>query len=418
MKRELFRLPVVAALALAAGLLVAVASGDGDDGDRSAADVIARPSRPAEPPRPAVVVSPVAAASDDAQSASPLPAAMTACMAQARQWRVRAGLSDLDAAAATSLEERSRGLALDGMAASADPIARAAAEYFPAQRQLLALADGAACAAQDVDCRERTDAARAALSRHAERLVGHALATADATAYGWAHRVCAAPAAADVPACQLVSAGQWVRLAPGNAAPWLAVAREARRGNDPARLDEAMFQVASATRHDGATFTLAALLAAHASPDDGNPFGALLLAAKGNAFGSMADVEDMQAASAYCAGPDLADSNRREVCQRVATLLAERSSTLQARTMARGLGKRLGWPAERLLALQQQGDALMAALTEPPASSPSPSPSPACTAALRDLGHLRVAARWGEVEALRRRVDDNPLAETSMALAR
>lgn len=391
------RLAVVAAVTVVVLALIVLSSRDERVEPAHAALAKSRASqavpRHAQAPR-------MATPSVAQETVLPVSAAMTACIDQARLLRIRSGWTDLDEDAARDLEQRSEREALASMAASADPLARAAADYFEARRHLFALASPPVCGGQDSTCRERLDARAAAAARHAERLVGQALATANPLVYGWAYRVCTAPGRSVAPACQLVGAAQWARLDPGNATPWFAVAQEAQRGKDRARLDEAMFQIGSAERHDGRTFVLPALLAAHASPADANPFGAGLLATKGEGLGAMADVDDMQSASAYCSVAELANANRREVCQRVGTLIAERSATWPARSTGRGLGKRLGWSPERLQALAEASDARSALLLQlPPAAG-----SPACSAILRDLEHIRSAAAVGDVEAVRRRV--------------
>ncbi len=70
--------------------------------------------------------------------------------------------------------------------------------------------------------------------------------------------------------CQVMTAAQWARLDPENAAPWLAVAARRRREKDATALDDAMFHVAAAERHDPGWSALAAIVIDHAPRDDAN----------------------------------------------------------------------------------------------------------------------------------------------------
>ena len=54
----------------------------------------------------------------------------------------------------------------------------------------------------------------------------------------------------------------------------------------------------------------------------------------------------------YCSDKELVDSNRREACERIATVLADGRSRLP-RGLSATLGRRLGWSAERLDALRR-----------------------------------------------------------------
>ena len=65
----------------------------------------------------------------------------------------------------------------------------------------------------------------------------------------------------------------------------------------------------------------------------------------------------------HCSEKELVDSNRRETCERIAAVMTDRSiDDLTRDPRAASIGKRLGWPAERLDALQRELDAGQAAV--------------------------------------------------------
>ena len=233
-----------------------------------------------------------------------------------------------------------------------------------------------------------------------------AAASTDPQVYAWAWQACHAGSPQPEPsgACQMLRAGQWARLDPSNAAPWLAVATSAAARRDAVDTDDAMYHVASADRHDAGSSRLAAVLVAAAPAGDANLLGVWLLARRASGLAAPRPDAGLQAAKAYCSSAALADVNRRETCQRIADMLVARSTTLPARSMGVVLGEQLDWPARRRDDLGQDSDALRAASALDAAADERA----ADCSRLRDrLTRFIAFADAGEVALLQRDIDQS-----------
>ncbi|MDE2297664.1 MAG: hypothetical protein KGK18_05815, partial [Burkholderiales bacterium] len=113
------------------------------------------------------------------------------------------------------------------------------------------------------ECRDRRQAVpRLAEARDA--LAQMAVSSTDPGVYALAFRACGVDGEG---ACRMLSAEQWARLDPGNAAPWLYVLSAAHRRNDLALQNEALHQIATAQRSDTGFLAVPGLIAA-AVPSD------------------------------------------------------------------------------------------------------------------------------------------------------
>lgn len=287
-----------------------------------------------------------------------------------------------------SLLDEVAGDALGLMAGSPSPRVRAAAHYFRVGR--FASADVA------------PGDGRLAAAAHRDALARLASTTDDVHVYAWAWRACKGAPEGAPGACMQVGAAQWARLDPDNAEAWLAVAEEARRHKDEAALDDAMFHVAAAERHDPGRMALAAALADYTPHDERSLIGTALAIAQAvriDAAGSA----DWQGVAEYCSAGATAEANRRETCDRVAGVLAERSTSVAARDVAVTLGRRLGWSEERLEALAREREAEPAA-ARASGGGPDRFDPMACAAMHASIERVRAEAEFGEIEALRRGV--------------
>jgi hypothetical protein len=104
--------------------------------------------------------------------------------------------------------------------------------------------------------------------------------------------------------------------------------------------------------------------------------------------------------STYCDARALASANRRDTCDKIATLLVDRSRTLLGRSVGAGLAKRLDWSPARLAAVDEEVNAARA--VEARAELPSTEPL-GCNVVRGTLLRMVEVGRLGEVEALRRR---------------
>jgi hypothetical protein len=299
----------------------------------------------------------------------------------------------LQAIVATALDEVA-GDALGLMAASPSPRVRAAAHYYQIGRLASAVAGP--------DPRSDGAAHRDALARIAQT-------TDDAQVYAWAWRACRRAPENAPGACMQVGAAQWARIDPDNAEAWLAAADEARRRKDEAALDDAMFHVAVAERHDPGRVALAAVVADYTPHDERSLLGSYLAIAEAVRIDAAA-ASEWQGLSEYCSAHATAEANRRETCERVAPLLADRSTSVAARNVGMTIGKRLGWSEERLGALGQQRHTEATAARMKSAEQGSVDPL-ACDAIRATIERVRTDAEFGEVERLRREVAGQPLAQ-------
>ena len=152
-----------------------------------------------------------------------------------------------------------------------------------------------------------------------------------------------------------MTAARWAQLDSGNAEPWLAVAAEARAPKGlRAAFDDAMFHVASADRHDPGWGALSTEIIDHVPPDDANLVGSVGLLAQAAAIEALR-LPAWSQTSQYCSEQELRDSNRREICERIATVLADRSDDLVGEVRRRSSGK-----ARRLAAGTGRGGRLPA----------------------------------------------------------
>ena len=187
-------------------------------------------------------------------------------------------------------------------------------------------------------------AAQATMTGLADQLARMAQSTSDPRLYSLAFKTCrSSPSAA---ACVALSAQQWARIDPGNSAPWLYVLDEATSRNDASGVDDALFQMASATRHDDRYFSVAGEISGHVDRTDISAL-ATYVAAIGALGVTAAHAWPLMPVAQACGTESLRDANRRQLCQRLAQMLVDRSDTMMMASIGDRIGRRLGWPEER-----------------------------------------------------------------------
>ena len=323
---------------------------------------------------------------------------------------------DGEAVAARQRDEALEAI-LPALGASAEPRARAAALYFRAARDRQRSGLAEVCRTRPDECAS-IDQAHPEDRDSAEALARLAVESADPQVYAWAHRSCAAAERSTARSCQLINGLQWARLDPGNAEPWFAVAREARSRRDGAGVDDAMFHVAAAAVNDAGWGRLAEAIVKAAPPDDRLLVGTWLASADALSY-ELLDLS-LPEATRYCDARAVANANRRDTCDKIATVLVDRSTTLIGRSVGVALAKRLDWPATRLAAIEEEGSAARA--VESREALPSIEPA-SCSDVRRDLARRAEMGSVGEVEALRRRMARTgepiaALAEEGRSMAR
>jgi hypothetical protein len=240
---------------------------------------------------------------------------------------------------------------------------------------------------------DRKYAAQSAEARDA--LVQMATTTRDPQVYALAFNVCGATP--NEASCRLLSAEQWARLEPGNAAPWLFVLARAEQRRDVAAQNEALHRIATSTRSDQHFFAMFDQVLAHTPVDEASTPATLTLAIEVMGVAAAGSLQGYQALNQVCKGAALNDSNRRQTCGAAAELLVTRSDTLLERSIGVRLGEKLGWPADRVDRLRGEFTAYVESTSE----ASMVWPPGACLGYARVLEGLKRSARLGEAGALR-----------------
>ena len=193
-------------------------------------------------------------------------------------------------------------------------------------------------------------------------------------------------------ACQLLSPEQWVTIDPDNASPWLQLADAAiTRRTDPSEAFHRAAQAKVLRSYWGAL---------HGPVLSAQPPGTSALdrlAMVADATNVSPAAAPLAPAAAFCAAALLRDVNRRQTCESLATLLVEHGDNLVDLTVGRTLGERVGWPAERLAALRDERDALMALQRE----RVDADQGYGCSALDKQTAYFAEVGRRGELGALR-----------------
>ena len=236
--------------------------------------------------------------------------------------------------------------------------------------------------------------AEAAVAASREALARLAVTTTDPAAYAIAYRVCGPVREGS---CGMLSADQWARLDPGNAAPWYEVYAAAQKRKDSASANEALHRIATSQRSDQRVFEMAGMLIDAVPQDDALRNGAFMLAVEmiGVEVGWVAPA--MQPLVAACRREPMRDSNRRQTCEAIADLLFQKSDTLIERSTGAVVGRQLGWSEERLDRMRAEHQAF----AESSYAGIEPSRTMGCESIKRVADDLRRKARLGEVGAMR-----------------
>ncbi len=204
--------------------------------------------------------------------------------------------------------------------------------------------------------------------------------------------------------CALLSAAQWARIDGGNAAPWLFVLDEAARRDDRALADEALYRIGSAARYDDSPLAAAAPILARAgsAPSD-------LVAAQALAIGwagiAAALPAPLQRLTGACAPAALVDTNRRQLCDAAAATLGERSDSALIASFGAAIGRRVGWPLDRLVAIRVATLALAELWSSDPRVDPGRAASFSCDGVRAMIDRLGEVGRVGELQAARAWMD-------------
>ena len=265
-------------------------------------------------------------------------------------------------------------------------------------RRRALLASGADCSASGT-CPpgwEAPAAAVGAVAASREALARSALTTTDPAVYALAFRVCGSGRLREG-ACALLSAEQWARLDPGNAAPWQDVFAASQARKDTTAADEALHRIATSQRSDQRFFDLPGLFIDAAPDDDGLRNGVFMLAVEAIGLQSAVSIPGHAQLVSACRREALRDSNRRQTCDAIAELLAQKSDTLIEHAMGGAVGRQLGWPDERIERMRAERQAFAASTY----AGIEVRDAMGCDAIKRVTDDVRRKARLGEVGAMR-----------------
>jgi hypothetical protein len=202
------------------------------------------------------------------------------------------------------------------------------------------------CAAKPYQARQKV------VPVNAEPLVKLALASNDVGVYATALYACSG---SNTGACATISYARWAQMEPDNAAAWMMAASEAEARKDSAARASALQRAVSANDYKTRFPTLAEVLALdeiQAQPP------ALLTSTLSMIIGinATSNISWMGSIVRYCGRTAIRDESRRATCDALATKMAEKDETLLGLMMAKAIGERSGWSAERLQSLKDEYD--------------------------------------------------------------
>ncbi len=153
--------------------------------------------------------------------------------------------------------------------------------------------------------------------------------------------------------CENLSYAQWADMEPDNAAAWLSAASEAESRKDASAQAVALQRAVEATRYDFHVPRLAGIVETESAQAQGplslSPMYALLFSAN-----AMAGVPLFSGMLKHCSREEVQDDARRTLCDALAEKMAESDESLITASIARLIGERVGWSAERLQSLKDE----------------------------------------------------------------
>jgi hypothetical protein len=183
-----------------------------------------------------------------------------------------------------------------------------------------------------------------------EPLINLATSSNDPSVYAAALYACIG---AKVGGCENLSYAQWADMEPDNAAAWLSAASEAESRKDPSALAVALQRAVEATRYDFHVPRLAGIVETESAQAQGplslSPMYALLFSAN-----AMAGIPRFTGILKHCSREEVLDGARHTLCDALAEKMSESDETLLNAMMARVIGERVGWSAERLQSLKNE----------------------------------------------------------------
>jgi hypothetical protein len=245
-----------------------------------------------------------------------------------------------------------------------------------------------------------------------DELVQLAAGAGDPAVYAMAVYACGILSAPAGGSCSRISLSAWAALDPGNAVPWLSLAAAARANHDAAAEADAFARAAAAGSINAYNWFLLSY-AETDMPRETTPLERQFLSVQ--IMGVMAALPTPYGiASKHCTAEALLQADVHEECNALAELMVRQGTTLLDLGFGKGLGARLGWPKQRVDALEQERDALLgAAVLEVPHDAKE---GWSCSAAERTNAYLGRFDALGELGAAREILERSGETVPSMAL--
>ncbi len=198
--------------------------------------------------------------------------------------------------------------------------------------------------------------------------------------------------------CQEISWRGWARLEPDNAVPWFMVAGVAHAGHDAAAEKDAFDRASKSHQVDSYNDSLFAFsestLPVDATPLERSFIGIEMIGIEAAGFAPQYSI-----ASHYCSVDAMRDADVKRQCDALAELLVGQGKNLITLGTGEAIGRRVGWPAARVDALEREKNAVMQSFQQ---FEPGDDPNPwSCAAVKRFNDYLNLRGQFGEIALAR-----------------
>jgi hypothetical protein len=275
---------------------------------------------------------------------------------------------------------------------------------------------GPECAQDDRPCADGIRRWRArieeAYAGAAQQAAPMAVQLRDPAAYALVQQLCEMSGPAPPAACGPALLQSWADQDADNALPWLLLAAQQRRLGDGQAADEAVYRASQARRWSEPGARLHGLLASpEFAADQG--WAGLQLQLRWGVVMSGLDLTGAGLLREVCSEAALRDANRWQRCDALTRLMVEQGSSLMSRVIGRRHAERLGWPAQRLAALDEHALALQRMQMRLDTAEADPF---SCAALTRRQQRARAMASGGEVAWLDAQMRAQGLDRAQLAL--
>jgi hypothetical protein len=208
-------------------------------------------------------------------------------------------------------------------------------------------------------------------------------------------------------ACAALTLDRLEMLQPDDPWPWFARLNDGRNAGDEAAVRQALYQLAQRVRSAGSTRPLTRVLAEVVGAEPTMGETALLMEATSSDMVTHVDASLVSVVHA-CRPPQLADANRRQLCEQVTRRLPAMTTETMDAAMLRLLEKRLGLPA----GAQSQGPDTPEGLRAMHEQHMAWTKEPSCTNFAHAGQHAVALARDGELAVARAWLKENTAASS------